>query len=97
MHLSVGGPMRKISVGGKIFDFEMHPYCGPTLLDNRGHPKDIQKHPKDFLHAASQWSSQGQKIEDGLCVWFHEPEDILKHMGGRHWLLIGQKPAVRGF
>jgi hypothetical protein len=91
-----GGPMRKISVGGKIYDFEMHPYCGPTLLNKRGDPIDLRKHPQSFLHAASLWSQQGQKIEDGLCVWYHEPKEIKKHLGGRHWEITGCEPPVRG-
>lgn len=92
----VGGPMFKISVGGKIYEFEMHPYCGPTLLNRRGDPLPLDKHPKDFLEAASLWAQQGQKTEDGLCVYYHEPKEILKHLGGRHYLLVGHEPRVRG-
>lgn len=79
-----GGPMFDIQVNGKRYHFEMHPYCGPTLQSN------------EFLEAASLWAQQGQKVEDGLCVWHHPPKDILKHLGGRHWQIIGQEPPMRG-
>ncbi len=96
IHISMGGPMRKISVGGRIIEFEMHPYCGPNILHKRtGEP--LANQPMDFLHAASLWHQQGQRIdENGLCVWFHDPEDILEHKGGRHYLIVGQKPAKEG-
>ena len=94
MCVLAGGPMRKISVGGKIYEFEMHPYCGPTILNRKGSPAAIQ--PRDFLHAASQWAQQGERMEGDLCRWDHEPKEILKHLGGRHWKLVGYEPAVRG-
>ena len=86
--------MLKISVGGKIIEFEMHPYCGPTILNLRGEP--ASKQPKDFLEAASLWAQQGRRMEDGLCRWDHEREEILQHIGGRQWKIIGYEPAVRG-
>lgn len=92
--ISRGGPMRRISVNHKIIEFEMHPYCGPTILNRKGEP--AAKQPHDFLHAASLWAQQGQRIEDGLCRWDHEPKEIVKHIGGRHWKLIGYEPPVRG-
>lgn len=92
----VGGPMFKISVFGKIYEFEMHPYCGPTLLNRRGDPIPLDKHPSAFLEAASLWAQQGQKTEAGLCVWYHEPKEILKHLGGKHYLLVGYEPPVKG-
>lgn len=90
----IGGPMRKISVGGKIYEFEMHPYCGPTLSDKHGSP--LEKQPSAFLEAASLWAQQGERIEDGLCRWDHKPEPILKHLGGRHYQVVGHHPARKG-
>lgn len=87
--------MRKIQVNGHVYEFEMHPYCGPTLLNKRtGSPLEYQ--PTPFLEAASLWAQQGQKIEDGLCVWYHEPKMITRHLGGRHYQVIGHHPAERG-
>ena len=101
--LDCGGPMRKISVGGKIIEFEMHRYCGPNILNRNGEP--LKNQPSDFLHAASLWAQQGQKIdESGLCIWYHEPEPIVEPfvvdgngtpVGKNRWLL-GYKPAVKG-
>lgn len=94
--LDCGGPEYDISVGGKIYHFEMHPYCGPSLLKKNGDPVDLGKTPKRFLEAASLWAQQGQKVENGLCVWFHEPKPILKHLGGKHFLIVGEHPPERG-
>lgn len=91
-----GGPMLKISVGGKVFEFEMHWYCGPTLLNAKGEPIDLNKHPKAFLEAVSLWAKQGKRMENGLCRWDHEPEEIREHLGGRHWKIVGYHPAKRG-
>lgn len=49
--ISAGGPMFRISVDGAIYEFEIHPYCGPTLLNRRGEP--LQNQPSNFLLAAS--------------------------------------------
>ncbi len=92
--LDCGGPMRKISVNGKIYEFEMHPYCGPNILNRKGEP--LKNQPRTFLRAASLWAQQGQRIEDGLCVWDYPPEEIIKHIGGRHFLFMGFKELVRG-
>ena len=95
VHICGGGPMRKISVRGVVYEFEMHPYCGPHILNRRGEP--LARQPKEFLKAASLWAQQGQRIdENGLCVWDHPPEPILKHLGGRHYQLVGHKPEERG-
>lgn len=96
----VGGPVQKISVNGKIYTFEWHPYCGPTALKRNGDP--LAKQPTEFLEAATFWNKQGREMENGLCVWYREfePEPITEHIGGRHWKLIGYKPAKpkeRGF
>jgi len=92
--LDCGGPIHVISVNGKRYRFEMHPYCGPNVVNRKGDP--LKHQPTDFLKAASLWAQQGQQVENGLCVWFHEPEPILKHLGGNHFQIIGHKPAVRG-
>lgn len=92
--LDCGGPMRKIQVNGTVCEFEMHPYCGPNFLNKKGEP--LKHQPAAFLKAASLWAQQGQKIENGMCVWYHEPEMITEHIGGRHYRIKGFKPAVRG-
>lgn len=94
IHIMVGGPEFDIQVQGKVYHFEMHRYCGPVWLNKRGDPYAYQ--PRKFLHAASLWAQQGQKVENGLCVWHHEPEMITRHMYGRNYEFLGYKPAVRG-
>jgi hypothetical protein len=95
-HISLGGPMRGIIVGGKLYQFEMHHYCGPVLLHRRtGEP--LKHQPMPFLEAASLWAQQGQKIDEtGLCVWFREPKPITKHLWGRNFEVTGYEPAERG-
>lgn len=92
--LDLGGPDFVISVRGKRIKFEMHPWCGPVALTRRGDPASVQ--PMAFLAAASLWAQQGRRVEDGLCVWHHDPKPILKHLGGRNYLIVGYHPAVRG-
>ncbi len=86
--------MLKISVGGKIIRFEMHPYSGPNILNYRDEP--CKNQPDDFLKAASLWLQQGKRMEGGLCRWDHEPEMILEHIRGQHYKFLGQKPPVKG-
>lgn len=86
--------MLKISVGGRIIEFEMHPYCGPNILNKRGEPSE--KQPMDFLKAASLWAQQGKRMEDGLCRWDHEPKPIKRHLWGNNWEIVGWEPVERG-
>lgn len=90
-----GGPMRRISVNGKVIEFEMHPYCGPTILKRNGEP--LTNKPAEFLYAASLWAQQGQKIDEkGLCIWHHEPKPIVRHLGGKNYEMIGEETPVKG-
>ena len=93
-NISLGGPEYDIQVNGKRYHFEMHPYCGPHVLNRNGEPAAHQ--PQEFLHAASLWAQQDQRVENGLCRWDHEPELILVHLGGRHYEAKGYRPAKRG-
>ena len=93
--IDVGGPEFTISVAGKRYLFEMHPYCGPNVLNRRtGEPLEHQ--PMPFLEAASLWAQQGQRVEDGLCVWNYKPKKILKHLGGRNYQILGYEQAEKG-
>ena len=67
IHVLMGGPEYDIEVNGKRYHFEMHRYCGPVLLKKNGDPS--QRQPMEFLEAASFWAQQGQKVENGLCIW----------------------------
>lgn len=93
--ITLGGAIFRISVGGKIHTFEDHSWCGPVKLKPNGDPAKGQ--PNDFLEAASLWYQHGKKVDaEGLCIWFHEPVPITKHMGGRHYKVIGWHPPVQG-
>lgn len=89
-----GGPEFDIQVEGERYHFEMHPYCGPNVLTEKGEPAANQ--PIPFLKAASLWDQQGQRLEDGLCIWDHEPKPILQHIGGKHYRVLGYHPPERG-
>ena len=94
IHISVGGPVQKISVKGKIFTFEFHPYCGPIALKKNGDA--LKDQPNEFLEAASLWIQQGRKIENGLCVYYHEPVPITQKIGGRSYRIVGYQEPQRG-
>lgn len=93
-HIMEAGPTRKISVGGKIYIFEMHRYCGPVLLTKKGEP--AAKQPAKFLEAASLWAQQGQRMEGDLCRWDWPSEPIIEHIFGRHYRVTGYTQPRRG-
>lgn len=84
----------KIKAKGVEYTFEMNYVCGPNVIDRSGNIKDQQ--PLPFLKAASLWIRQGKKMENGLCVWFHEPELILEQVCGKQYICKGYKQPVRG-
>lgn len=95
IHISLGGPIHTIQVNGRRVTFEMHPYCGPIAINKR--TGESLKHQRmDFLTAVTQWVKGGKRTENDLCVWYHEPVEILKHLGGRHWKLVGYAQEKRG-
>lgn len=94
IHISVGGPVQKISVNGTVYTFEWHPYCGPAKLNPNGDPSVTQ--PVAFLEAAGLWDEQGRRMEDGLCRWDYPAEPIRKHIGGRNYLVTGYHKPKRG-
>ncbi len=71
IHICTGGPIRRISIGGKIHTFEMHPYCGPVLLKKDGEPSLRQ--PMKFLEAASQWVQQGGEVNKRFDLCQYDP------------------------
>lgn len=77
--VTVGGPLREITVRGKTWRFEMHSYCGPMLCDLKGN--GLKREPAHVLDAISLWAQQGQRLEQRpaplppLCVWDHKPTE----------------------
>lgn len=92
IHVSVGGPTRHIiDAKGKRWTFEMHPHCGPAVLNSKGDPADKQPGAKSpFWHAVTRWAQGGHRLDaKGECVWEEEKKPILKHMAGKHYRVIG--------
>lgn len=96
-HISVGGPTRQISVNGEIIHFEMHPYCGPALLNAKGDPADDQQPDHPFWTAVSHWAQQGERIDpEGLCIWDWPPEPITTKINSRNYIVTGHTEARPG-
>lgn len=93
-HISVGGPTLEIQVRGKRWRFEMHPYCGPIILNKN--ENEAASQPLYVLDAISLWAQQGRREEDGMCRWDHAPKEILKHLHGNHYKFLGYEEPVRG-
>mgnify|MGYP003593656314 CR=1 FL=1 len=98
IHISYGGPDRRIKdATGKVWRFEMHPYCGPAVQDSSG--ELAKKQPGDrspFWDAVSLWTRQGAVVgPDGLCAWKPEPEPKLVHPGGRNYAEAGSAIAEK--
>lgn len=95
--LHVGGETFRISVRGKVYEFEMH-YLGPMPLTQAGNERKLgNRHP--FWEAVSWWREQGGQIDDGLCVWSVPLPPKRKHLGGKHYLLVqeDEAPGQDGF
>ncbi len=82
----------KIRAGGKEFRFDMHPYCGPTMIGKRGNPlSTMPPQNSPFWDALYWWTKQGKKVDDdGYCVfkWETKPVYIIKHIIGRHYKIL---------
>lgn len=91
-HISYGGPTRVITdAKGKRWTFEMHPYCGPIVLDKHGNPMSRQLGEKSpFWEATTRWCQGGQRLNEvGECVWEPEKKPILEHIVGKHYRAVG--------
>ncbi len=85
----MGGPDLTIQVDGIRYVFEMHPVCGPA-------EDEQDTYPESFWTAVSHWAEQGRRMEDGLCRWDHPPEMITRHLGGKHYKVVGYTEPRRG-
>jgi hypothetical protein len=89
--LCTGGKTLKLVDGkGKLWSFEMHPYCGPMVLTNKtGEPMDPQPPEKSpFWRAVSFWAQQGEKLDKlGVCEWVEPKADTYRHIGGNNYVL----------
>lgn len=93
--LMLGGPDHVIVADGKRWNFEMHPVCGPVVLNAKGDPLNHQPGPRsDLWTAVTLWAQQGQQVDsEGVCVWVPPVAELWVHMGGRHHALAGSALA----
>lgn len=49
-----------------------------------------------FWTAVTLWAHQGERVEDGVCVWDRPPQPITEHVGGKHHRVVGYTSAERG-
>ena len=66
IHVSYGGPDRYLSVGGKMYRFEDHPYLGPIVLcPKTGEVSERQPPESDkFWMHVNAWYQQGKKVQE---------------------------------
>lgn len=87
VHVSLGGPTKRIRIGSRTYEFEDHPEFGPTPLRKNGDVRDLG-HRHRFWLAVTQWYLAGKVIDaDGYCTWA-EPKDETEGMvrvGKRTW------------
>lgn len=97
VHILQGGPTQRIKdQKDRIWNFEMHPICGPSVVDpNTEMPWDKQPSEKSpFWPAVHAWIDQGKRVDaHGLCIWTPVEEPELVHLGGRNYALAGSKLA----
>jgi len=92
LHISWAGPTRHITdAKGKRWTFEMHPHCGPAVLNRQGDPADKQPGERSpFWHAVTRWAQGGERLnEAGECIWEEEKKPILQHIVGNHYQVTG--------
>lgn len=88
-----GGPDRRIlAQNGKVYHFEDHSYCGPTVIGKRGGILDNQPNCRSPFWAAVQaWIKQGRRVcKCGYCIWHPEPTTLTVHLGGRNYIVVSQ-------
>lgn len=91
----MGGPDRTIlDARGRKWTFEDHPQCGPVVIGKRGDPLENQPpESSPFWEAVNNWYSQGKRTRKPVagetwCVWDRPTMPKMRHMGGRHYMLI---------
>lgn len=77
-----------ITVRGKDVRFEWSERFGPMPLNKDGSEARGIGHKHGFWRAASLWNLQGRRLDGNRAIW-HEPKrPVLKHLGGRNYLVI---------
>jgi hypothetical protein len=101
VHIDVGGPAYLMPLGGKLRPFELHPYCGPSPC--HAVTGEILEHiPTGFWDAWERWDKGGRQLDSDVCVlpdWCDRCKgsgDEIRHLGGKHYELVGQCLKCKG-
>jgi len=91
IHISYAGPTRFVTdAKGKRWTFEMHHYCGPIVLNRSGDPVERQPGERSpFWHAVTRWAQGGHRLAGSECIWEEEKRQILEHIAGKHYRVMG--------
>jgi len=82
-----GGGDYIIAVRGKEIRFEWSERFGPLPVSKTGIPLELSwRHP--FWRAASLWRLQGQRVDGNRCIWHEPKKPVLKHLGGKNYLIV---------
>lgn len=101
VHMALGGPTLFIQVGGRQRPFELHPYFGPSLL-HAATLEPLANIPKEFWDAIDRWQLGGKKLNGDVaiatawCPTCKGSGDEIRHVGGRHWEIVGKCKACNG-
>jgi hypothetical protein len=100
-HVDFGGDELLMPVGGKTVLFEMHHYFGPVPL-NKKTGSGLENIPKGFWDAWERWDLGGKLVNENVCV---VPEwcslcrgrgEEVRHLGGRHYQVVGECKKCHG-
>lgn len=98
--LLYGGPARKIfDRMNRVWQFEDHPQCGPSVVDRHGDPLTNQPpESSPFWEAVNLWYAQGKRTKppvgkDVWCVWDRPTMRKMRHLGGKHYQLVTDDEA----
>lgn len=91
----IGSPTERISVDGKIYFFELLHSGGCAFLTQSG--RELENVKVKAYDAVFYWDQQGKRRDsEGLCIWDYPATEILEHLGGRHYKVVGSETPVRG-
>ncbi|WP_454909791.1 hypothetical protein [Variovorax gossypii] len=97
MILLAGGQDHRIIDAAKAeWVFEMHPTCGPAVLDRHGAVADRQPGSRSpFWRAVTLWAMQGRRVDtDGRCIWDEPPPIRVAHVAGRQHVVLPETPEA---
>lgn len=97
VHIAVGNDPLTIVYGGKLYFFEWHYYCGPTVL-SRKTQDPLTKQPGErspFWRIAVWWKDQGCRVVDGVAQWDEPPKVTRRFRRQRRRLVQDDRGPVK--